>query len=256
MARAKIFAPITHPFSSSTPNGFRRILAFHFLIFPSNAFMNFQGLFTFSLLLILLPALLLSQEFSLKREAEFNQLHSALLALEKSSYLQSETELNFDAVAQSSVQTALSLDSSSGLLALVNPELVAAKELSEGSSQDALLHSVTASLIYSFLWRTEVHYSQTPSISFYLLSLDPGHYASALEKLYRPSSKAIPLQDPAFLLELPTLFLIESEKGEFIWTGGRKGNRTLLGLIQTNDFNQAFLIPVNYRFRVDFNASP
>ena len=116
-----------------------------------------------------------------------------------------------------------------------------------------------ASQLYRFLQQTESHYrllGGNHSLEFFLVTIDPYHYPSALEKLGRPSAKPVPLDDPAFLLELPDLFLVEKDEGRFTWTGGRKENRTVVGLIKSQDLNQAFLVPIGYSVGVALDDAP
>jgi hypothetical protein len=212
-----------------------------------------KGLFTFAVLLLLLPALFIALDFNRLRAEESLRRQGTLLSLEKSAYWRSEIELNFDFTLHSALKTALETENAVSLLDSILPELKAGEGLEENAPKDLLLRCFLASQFYLFLSSTE---EQNPAIEFFLVTLDPLNYQTALDKLSQPAARPVALTDPAFLFELPGLFLVEKDKAEFLWTGGRKKNRTLLGLIQTKDFNQAFLVPINYRSRVEVNASP
>lgn len=183
-----------------------------------------KGFLSFTLVLLLIPLILLVSDFNSKKFSELSKLKENLIQIEKSGFLRSEIELNFDHF----------------FLEFLEKELSSETEL-------LLIKKIFSLKFYSLIKSIEeVH----PNIKFFKGKFSKENYSSILESNERE------LIDLSFIEESFSFLIVQLNSGNFrverkelSFTGGTE-RKVIFAVINLSSFEQIFVLPLDYKISI------
>lgn len=216
-----------------------------------------KGLFSFLLVLALIPFYLCVLEFNAQRLQWTSQSESVLLQIEEANYIRTELEQNIDKIVEEALREALAAKKTVSdvkefaEIILPEAEALALLDLTKASTEEITALSIAIKLENFF---TEIKEKRKQrKLDFFVLELSPQQYSRLLELDDKTKNRM-----PANVAEIFTLIrgkiIFDEEKNEascsFSQSNQFSQNKIIYSLIRFPDVNAVFMIPAGYKIKV------